>query len=115
MTSTAASPRRTTRTPRAGWVNAFRKDDSALLHSRNLIGPFQETSFSNPRVDELIGTLNLMVDRTAARPLWQEYHEILICESPYTVLHYQNRLLAHRERVRGVEIGPQGDFVSVAR
>jgi peptide/nickel transport system substrate-binding protein len=99
----------------SGWVNTFRKDDAAILHSRNRNGPFQETSFADPRVDRLIDTLNLMVDRAEARPLWQEYHRILLEQSPYTVLHYQNRLLAHRERVRGVELGPQGDFVSVAR
>jgi peptide/nickel transport system substrate-binding protein len=97
----------------SGWVNNFRKDDSAVLHSRNLNGPFQETSFAHPRVDQLIDTLNVLVDRREARPLWQEYHRLLIEESPYTVLHYPNRLLAHRERVRGVELGPQGDFVSV--
>jgi peptide/nickel transport system substrate-binding protein len=99
----------------SGWVNSFRKDDSAILHSRNRNGPFQETCFSHPRVDRLIDTLNVMTDREAARPLWQEFHRILIDEAPYTVLHYGNRLLAHRERVRGVEIGPQGDLLTVQR
>jgi peptide/nickel transport system substrate-binding protein len=99
----------------SGWVNSFRKDDAPILHSRNRNGPFQETGFSHPRIDALIDTLNVMTDRAAARPLWEEYHRILIEEAPYTVLHYPNRLLAHRDRVRGVELGPQGDFVSVQR
>jgi peptide/nickel transport system substrate-binding protein len=99
----------------SGWVNNFRKDDSAVLHSRNRDGPFQETGFMHSRVDELIDTLNVLLDRDTARPLWDEYHRILVQESPYTVLHYQNRLLAHRERVRGVEVDARGELLSVQR
>jgi peptide/nickel transport system substrate-binding protein len=97
----------------SGWVTNFRKDDAAILHSRNLDGPFQETGFSHPRVDALIDTLAVLMDREAARPLWAEYHRLLIEESPYTVLHYPHRLLGHRERLRGVEMDVRGDLVSV--
>jgi ABC-type transport system substrate-binding protein len=99
----------------SGWVNNFRKDDAAILHSRNLDEPFQETGFSDAAVDRLLDTLPLVVDRAAARPLWQEYHARLIEQAPYTILFYPNRLLAHRDRVRGVEIDARGDFISAAR
>jgi peptide/nickel transport system substrate-binding protein len=99
----------------SGWINSFRKDDSAILHSRNLDGPFQETGFSDPRADALIDTLAVMVDRDAARPLWEAYHRLLLEQSPYTVLHYPRRLLGHSARLRGVELDVRGDFVSARR
>jgi peptide/nickel transport system substrate-binding protein len=99
----------------SGWVTNFRKDDSAILHSRNLSGPFQETGFRNPRADLLMDSLAIIIDREQARPLWREYHQLLIEESPYTVLHYPRRLLAHRDRLRGVELDVRGDFISVRR
>jgi peptide/nickel transport system substrate-binding protein len=99
----------------SGWTENFRKDDAPILHSRNLNEPFQETGFSNPRIDTLIDTLNLIVDRDEARPLWAEYHRLLLEEGPYAVLYYPMRLLSHRDRLRGVEIDVRSDWVSVQR
>jgi peptide/nickel transport system substrate-binding protein len=99
----------------SGWVNSLRKDDSAILHSRNLDGPFQETGFSHPRTDALIDTLAVMVDRDQARPLWEAYHRLLLEQSPYTILHYPRRLLGHSDRLRGVEVDVRGDLVSARR
>ncbi len=96
----------------AGWVTDFRKDDASILHSRNLNEPYQETGFSNPRIDTLIDTLNVITDRETARPLWTEYHTILIEEGPYAVLYYPNRLVAHRDRLRGVTLDVRGEMRS---
>jgi peptide/nickel transport system substrate-binding protein len=99
----------------SGWVNSLRKDDSAILHSRNLDGPFHETGFSHPRTDALIDTLAVLVDRDEARPLWEAYHSFLLEQSPYTILHYPRRLLGHSARLRGVELDVRGDLVSARR
>ena len=93
-----------------GWVNWEQKDDSGLLHSRNLDGPYQYVNYSNPRVDELIDTLNLIIDREEARPLWDEYQELLAQESPYTVLYYPERLNGYRTRLQGTTFDVRGDF-----
>jgi peptide/nickel transport system substrate-binding protein len=98
-----------------GWVNWEQKDDSGLLHSRNLDGPYQYVSYSNPRVDELIDTLNLILNRDEARPLWQEYQQILAQESPYTVLYYPERLNGVRSRLRGTSFDVRGDFNEAAQ
>jgi peptide/nickel transport system substrate-binding protein len=97
----------------SGWVASFRRDDAPLFHSRHLNDPYHETGFTDPRLDLLIDTLAVLTDRGLARPLWEEYHRILIHESPYTVLYYTRRLLGHRDRLRGVAIDIRADLVSV--
>jgi peptide/nickel transport system substrate-binding protein len=98
-----------------GWTDSFRKDDSGLFHSRHLNGPFQIASFSHPRVDALLDTLGLIVDRDRARPLWKEYQALMAQHSPETVLYYPYRLTGVRTRLRGVEIDARGELASVAR
>ncbi len=97
----------------SGWVNWEQKDDSGLLHSRSINGPYQYVGYSNPRVDELIDTLNLMVDREAAAPLWSEYQHLVANEAPYTVLYYPERLNGVRSRLRGAVFDVRGEMPTV--
>lgn len=96
-----------------GWVNWEQKDDSGLLHSRNLDGPYQYVNYSNPRVDQLIDTLNIILDREEARPLWREYQHLLAQESPYTVLYYPERLNGIRTRLGGAVFDVRGELNTV--
>jgi peptide/nickel transport system substrate-binding protein len=98
-----------------GWMDGFRKDDSPHFHSRNLDGPFQITSFSHPRVDALLDTLGLIVDREEARPLWREYQRLMAEHAPETVLYYPHRLSGVSPRLQGVEVDVRGDLESVSR
>jgi peptide/nickel transport system substrate-binding protein len=98
----------------AGWVNFEQKDDAGILHSRNLNEPYQWVGYSDPRADRLIDTLNLIVDRREALPLWREYQRLIALESPYTVLYYPERLNAVRTRLNGVVFDVRGEFPSVA-
>jgi peptide/nickel transport system substrate-binding protein len=98
-----------------GLVDSPRKDDSNLFHSRNLDGPFQIAGFSHPRVDALLDTLGLIVDREQARPLWREYQRLMAEESPFTVVYYPHGVHGVSRRVRGVEADARGELVSVAR
>lgn len=95
------------------WVSFFRQDDKGLLHSDNMNGPYQYVGWSTPRTDELIDTLVVEMDRDEARPLWQEYQRLFVQESPYTVLHYPDRLMAKRTRLRNVEFDTRSEFVNV--
>jgi peptide/nickel transport system substrate-binding protein len=97
-----------------GWVNFEQKDDAGLLHTRNLNEPYQWVGFSDPRADRLIDTLNLIVDRNEALPLWREYQRLIAHEAPYTVIYYPERLNAVRARLRGVVFDVRGEFPSVS-
>ena len=99
----------------SGWQTSFRKDDAPLFHSRMSDNPYAETGWSDPRVDLLLDSLNVTMDREVARPLWQEYHERVLEASPYAVLFYQDQLLASRARVRGVEFDIRGMFAALTR
>lgn len=98
-----------------GWTDDLRKDDSSLFHSRNLNGPYQITSFSDPRADALLDTLGVIIDREQARPLWREYQALMAQKAPKTVLYYPRRLTAVSKRMQGVEVDVRGELVSVAR
>lgn len=96
-----------------GWVDYFRKDDADVLHSDNLAGPYQFVGFSNPRADQLIDTLDVMLNRGEAMPLWKEYQHLMVQQAPYTVLYYPQDLTGIRERLQGVEMDTRGNFINV--
>jgi len=97
----------------SGWVDWEQKDDAGILHSRNLNGPYQYVGYSNPSADALIDTLNLIVDREAAQPLWAEYQHLIANDAPYVVLYYPERIFGLRTRVHGASFDVRGDFATV--
>jgi peptide/nickel transport system substrate-binding protein len=97
----------------SSWVEFFQKDDSGILHSRNLGQPYQYVGYSNPRVDMLIDTLAVMTDRGRARPLWQEYQRIVVQEAPYIPLYYPRRLVGVRSRVQGAQMDVRSETVNI--
>ena len=98
-----------------GWWDAFRKDDSNYLHSRYAAGPVHHTGYANPRLDLLLDTLAVVMDRNQARAHWGEYQRLLAREAPFTVLLYPTTLAAVSQRLQGVEADARGAFVSAAR
>jgi peptide/nickel transport system substrate-binding protein len=94
--------------------NLLRKDDSELLHSRRRDSPRQWTGFNSQRIDVLLDTLAVTVDREQARPLWSEYQQVLIDESPIIFLFYAQGITAVRTRLNGVADGdPRGSLATV--
>jgi peptide/nickel transport system substrate-binding protein len=97
------------------WEDAFRKDDSQILHSRNRNGERFWTGYAHPRLDQLIDTLGVIVNRDVARPLWSEYQRHLAQAAPFTVLFYPKQTIGVRTRLRGVEMDGRGEYITVAR
>jgi peptide/nickel transport system substrate-binding protein len=85
--------------------NLLRKDDSELLHSRRRDSPRQWTGFSSPYTDSLLDALAVTIDREEARPLWSQYQQVLIDESPIVFLFYAQGINAVRARLQGVAAG----------
>jgi peptide/nickel transport system substrate-binding protein len=97
------------------WVDDFRKNDADILHSRNLTKPYQYVGYANTRVDSMIDTLNVIMDRQQAAPIWREYQRLLATEAPYTVLYYPQRLAGINRRLQGVKMDVRGDLSTVGK
>jgi peptide/nickel transport system substrate-binding protein len=98
-----------------GWVTEFKIKDNNLFHCERRNEPFQWVSHCNRRLDALLDTLPLIVDRDEARPLWSEYQQLLAEDQPYTILFFQRRVEGVHNRLRNVHVDARGDWVSVQR
>ena len=96
-----------------GWVAEFKQDDTDLFHSERIDNPFAFVGLQSPRVDRLLDRLQLVVDRDEARPLWEEYQQVLAEEQPMTFLWFQERLDGVSTRMDGVHMDARGEWVSV--
>jgi ABC-type transport system substrate-binding protein len=89
------------------------KDDSQLFHSRNAAGPRFWSGFTSPRVDALLDSLSVTMDRAAARPLWREYQAELVAEAPLVVLFYARGINGVRRELHGLVDDWRGPIASV--
>lgn len=115
MVATLQDPRRDFDAVVSSWVGYFRKDDTDILHSRNLDRPYQYVGYSNPRIDQLLDTLALTIDRDAARPLWREYQRLIVQEAPYIPIYYPSALMAYNARLRDVRMDTRSELQNVTR
>ena len=68
------------------------------------------TFFSNPRVDGLIREGRSTLDRGKRKQIYDEIQQILAQQLPYINLWYLDNVLVHTNRVRGIELGPAGNY-----
>jgi peptide/nickel transport system substrate-binding protein len=68
------------------------------------------TFYSNPRVDELIREGRSTLDQQKRKVIYDELQQILAVELPYINLWYLDNVLVHTNRVRGIELGPAGNY-----
>jgi peptide/nickel transport system substrate-binding protein len=95
------------------WATDFRLDETELFHSAAIEGPTALAGLRSAKVDRYLDTLGLVVDRTDARALWQEYERVLDAEHPYTYLYFPSRLVGVNRRLRDVTMDARGELVSV--
>jgi peptide/nickel transport system substrate-binding protein len=99
-----------------GWDLYLRFDPSQLFETG---APYNGGGYSNPRVDELLRRARATLDREEAKPLWDEFQQILHDEQPFIFLIHDHERWGASRRLRGVE--PAGapnayaPFASVAR
>jgi len=68
------------------------------------------TFYSNPRVDELIREGRSTIDREKRKQIYGEVQQILAQQLPYINLWYLDNVLVHTKRVRGIALGPAGNY-----
>ncbi len=68
------------------------------------------TFYANPRVDALIREGRSTLDEGRRKAIYDEIQQILAEDLPYINLWYLNNVLVHTNRVRGIELGPAGNY-----
>ena len=68
------------------------------------------TFYSNPRVDDLIREGRSTLDEHKRKAIYGEIQQILARDLPYINLWYLDNVLVHTNRVRGIELGPAGNY-----
>jgi peptide/nickel transport system substrate-binding protein len=96
-----------------GWITEFKVDEHDLLHSEKIDTPYGWSNTRNPDLDALLDTLQLVVDRDEALPLWRAYQHEILREQPYTYLFSQQKLAGINERLRDVVLDLRGDWVNI--
>jgi peptide/nickel transport system substrate-binding protein len=95
------------------WVMDFRLDDRDMFDSNRLDGPFALSGTNNAELDRFLDTLQTVVDRAAAKPLWDEYQRLLVEEQPYTFLYFADRIAGVRKSLHDVKVDTRGELVGV--
>lgn len=96
-----------------GWTPGYKLDDRDIFHSERIDGPYAFSGTENPEVDRYIDTLQTILDRDDARPVWLEYQRVLAEEQPYTFLYFPPGLAAYRNRVNGVDMDVSGEWAGI--
>ena len=96
-----------------GWVTDFKINDHDLFHSEAIDEPFGWSGTDDPEIDRLIDTLQVVVERPDALPLWREYQNRLVAVQPYTYLYHVRRLAGLNRRLQGVTLDVRGELASI--
>jgi peptide/nickel transport system substrate-binding protein len=97
-----------------GWNMGFgRLDEAAFFHSAKIDEPYAFSGTKSPRLDHLLDTLQLIVDREDARPFWREYQAAIVQEQPYTFIYFDDRLEGINRRLQGVRMDARGEWINV--
>jgi peptide/nickel transport system substrate-binding protein len=95
----------------SGWSVDFKFDPTEVLGCE--AGVYNYPAYCNPRADSLVQAALTTLDPEQARPLWEEYQQIIHREQPYTFLYYLDERLGVSERLRGVVGDARGHLVSI--
>ena len=95
-------------------ITALHVSDYDQFHSTSVDQPMGLSGVSDEELDQLLDTLQVVVDREEAIPLWHRYQERVVALQPYTYFFFPRRLAGVSERLQGVEMDVRGDLMSVA-
>lgn len=98
----------------SGWSVDFKFDPTEVMSCGAIDAKYNYASYCNPRADSLMQAALTTLERDRAKPLWDEYQEIIHQDQPYTFLYYLTERLGVSERLHGVTADARGHMVSVS-
>ncbi len=96
-----------------GWSVDYRLDETDLFHSKSSDFPYAFSGIEDPDVDRLLEELSATVERSVARPIWDEYQRVLNKVHPYTYFYFSRSIHGVTKRLRGVEMDARGEWVNI--
>ena len=92
-----------------GWSGSPESDPYQIFHSDQAkVGGDNRTGYRSERLDQAIDEARVMVDVEARMAKWNEVHQILHEDQPYTFLLNRQALRFFNKRVQNVETSPLG-------
>ncbi len=91
----------------------FRLDERDLFHSEGVDRQFAFSGTADPVLDRYLDTLQLIVDRQDARPVWRDYQLRIQELQPYTYLYSSYRRDGFNRRVQGVVMDARGEWATL--
>lgn len=88
-------------------------DDRDLWQCERSDHPLHLSGWCDPRLDTVMDSLTLALDRETRRRLLRRYDELVYRAHPFTFLYFEARADGLRRSLRGVELDPRGELVSV--
>ncbi len=95
------------------WDADFTVNPYALWHSRAIEDGYNFVAYQNVRVDSLLEKGRAIADREKAMPIWREFQQIIMEDSPYTFLFIPEQLAGISRRVRGVQMDVRGFLCNI--
>lgn len=91
-----------------GWDTDFSVNPTDLYHSDAIENGYNFVSYTNTKVDQLLESGRATIDRKKAKPIWDEFQEIIVEESPYTFLVIQDKIAGYDNRIQNVKLDVRG-------
>lgn len=87
-----------------GWTSGLESDIYQMFDSSQS-GPEGDNfiSYANPKLDEIIEKARSTMDEAQRMPLWQQAHEILHEDQPYTFLWFGKSLIFVDKRIQNIQ------------
>ena len=99
----------------SGWSVDFKFNPTDTFSTEAIeAGQYNYPSYSNPTADSLMHLALSTLDREQAKPLWNQYSEIIHQDQPYTFLYYLNERVGVNNRLRSVEADARGHLINAA-
>jgi peptide/nickel transport system substrate-binding protein len=115
MFATISNPARKFDAVLLAWESDFRINLRDAFHSASMQGPFQLSSYSNPRVDALIDSVGKVTDHAKAKPLYDELQRIVREDQPWSFLYYYPDIYLFNARVHGVDMDIRSAFLNMGK